>query len=70
MHRNEIVGSRTTKFGVTVKEVLFSKGLGVYYKTRKVQDFNHMFYGNTKLLDDKQYYCEINATGWIENELK
>jgi hypothetical protein len=27
----------------------------VYYKTNEVQDFNHRFYGNIRLLDDKQY---------------
>jgi hypothetical protein len=38
-----------------VKELWFSEALGVYYKTNEVQDFNHRFHGNTKLLDDKQY---------------
>jgi hypothetical protein len=54
-HHNEIPGSRTTKFGVTIKKLWFSEGLGVYYKTKEVQDFNHMFHGNAGLLDDKQY---------------
>jgi hypothetical protein len=33
MHRNEIVGSRTTKSGVTFKELWFSEDLGVRHKT-------------------------------------
>jgi hypothetical protein len=37
MHRNEIIGSRTTKFRVTVIKSCFSKGLGVYYKTKELQ---------------------------------
>jgi hypothetical protein len=45
-----------------VKELWFYEELSVYYKAKKVQDFNPRFHGNTKLLDDEQYYCEINAT--------
>ena len=50
-----MLGSRTTKFGVTIIKLWFSKGLGVYYKTNEVQDFNHRFHSDTGLPDDKQY---------------
>jgi hypothetical protein len=55
MHRNEILGSRTTQFRVTVIKLRFSEGLSVYYKTNEVQDFNHRFHDYTRLLDDKRY---------------
>jgi hypothetical protein len=35
MCRNEIVGSRTTKFGATVKELWFYEVLSVGYKETK-----------------------------------
>jgi hypothetical protein len=49
---------------------MISEGLSAYCKAKEVQDFNHRFYGNTKLLDDKQYYCEINATGMDQKGVK
>jgi hypothetical protein len=61
---------RTTKFGVTVEKLGFSEDLSVYYKAKEVQDFNPRFHGNTKLLDDKQYYCEINSTGMGQKGVK
>ena len=70
MHRNENLGSRTTKFRVTVIKLWFSEGLSVHSKTNDVQDFNHRFHGNTRLLDDKQYYYEFNATRMAQKGVK
>jgi hypothetical protein len=46
------------------------EGLSVYYKAKEILDFNHMFHGNTWLLDDKQYYCENTATGMDQKGVK
>ena len=70
MHRNEIVGSRITKFGVTDKSYDFLKSLYVWYRNYEVINFNLGFI-------IKQSYQVINNINtkllqleWIKNELK
>jgi hypothetical protein len=43
MQHNEIAGSRTTKFGVTVIKLWFSEDLSVWYRISEVHNFNLWF---------------------------
>jgi hypothetical protein len=44
--------------------------LSVYYKEKEIQDFNHRFHGNTRLLDDKNINMRLVQLEWIKKELK
>jgi hypothetical protein len=44
-------------------ELWISEVLSGRYKTNRAHKFNHMFHTKIRLLDNKQYYYELNATG-------
>jgi hypothetical protein len=53
----------TGQFGVKMGELWISEVLSGRYKTNRAHKFNHMFHTKIRLLDNKQYYYELNATG-------
>jgi hypothetical protein len=70
MHHNEIVGSRITKFGVTVKELWFSEVLSGWYGINYVDNFNLCFMIKQSYHVIDNINTKLMQLEWVKKELK